>query len=98
MTLYQVLRHRLVTDGYNTRYFTREFYDIYVRANWKVTNNCRNGIVDFVEWNGITVHAPYIPVYGTNFYNKNGNTYCHFLEIHNQVVKNEFENRFGKAA
>lgn len=98
MTLYQIFRHRLVTDGYNTRYFTKDFYDKFVIANWEITNNIRNGRNDFTEWNGITVHAPYIPIFGTDFYNKNGGAYCHFLEIHNQVVKNEYERRFGKVA
>lgn len=96
MTLYQIIKHRLVTDGYNTRYFTRDFYDLFVRAEWKVCNNIRNEINDFIDLNGVIVHEPYLPILETDFYRLNGGTYCHFLEIRNEVVKQEYARRFGK--
>lgn len=81
MTIYQEWKNRLVNAGINTKYFNKAFLTTYLNAYSTISRNIKNGVEDRTEWNGITVYTAYIPVYETDFYNKNGGAYCRFLEL-----------------
>lgn len=86
MTDYRTIKAELASDRSNVRYFTKAFYDLYIKCRAEVRRNAENGIDDLVPYTTesgteITVHAPHIPIFSTDFYRKNGTTYCQFLTI-----------------
>ena len=67
-------------NGY-TKYFTKQFFNSYIKAieTGKKTDN--NGIDDKYIKDGITYRHRYDEIYQSRFYNENSCAYCHFLEI-----------------
>lgn len=80
---YKEVKEALQEQG-STAYFTREFYESYLKAIKTGYYNRINNIDDAYQDGNITKHHSYDEVYNSDFYNLNGSMYCIFLEIMNQ--------------
>ena len=83
---YPTAKSAMIAGKHSTRYFTKSFYDLYVKCMQDVQENRSHGIDDCIPYttesgSEICVHAPHIPLFSTDFYRKNGTSYCAFLEI-----------------
>ena len=70
--IYSDIKNILKVQGYNTKYFTYNFFRMFVCSWRKREENIKNNILLF--------HC-YDPVYDSKFYNLNSCTYCEFLSI-----------------
>lgn len=81
---YPIIRQELKKEtGKYPRYFTRKFYSDFMTAVSAAKENRENGIDTSYRKPGaehVLLFSEYNPVYNSAFYEKNGDTYCLFLE------------------
>lgn len=70
MKTYREMKKTLKNAGKNTSYFTKEFYDIFIKEYRQAIQNVINK----------TDIKTYMETKKSDFYNKNGTCYCIFLE------------------
>lgn len=87
MTLYQQIKAELSAKRENTRYFNKQFLLDYLEAEKQYRVNRKNGIDNTYQVGNIRYTHEYDKIYTSEFYQKNGGTYCVFLEIMHQRRK-----------
>ena len=81
MNTYKEMKTALKSTRENIKYFTKEFYEIFVEAYRTSIENKINGKDDYYEKDYISLNHCYDKVYKSDFYTKNGPAYCQFLEV-----------------
>lgn len=82
---YNDIKKLILKHSESARYFTPEFYAIYLNAINKSLFNRINNIDDTYKDGNITKKHSFDNVYSSDFYNLNGTAYCIFLEIMNDI-------------
>lgn len=69
----------------NTKYFTREFFNDFLKAIQErkkaIANNIDMSYYKVINGNNILLYHYYDNIYDSKFYNNNGGAYCYFLQI-----------------
>lgn len=77
MNKYKDIKNALKKQGCNVKYFTPDFYNNFL-------NDRKHSFESFISGNG---WAKYSKTENSDFYNKNGSSYCVFLEIYNSTLQ-----------
>ncbi len=78
---YKAIKTELKRRRENTRYFTRDFYKMFLACRAARYAAAEKGSPDRYEKNGIILYHSYDPVYNSRFYQENSCCYCEFLSI-----------------
>ena len=86
MGLYENIMAELERRHCDTRFFTEEFL-----SNYIVARHCARKTLpsDLYEVDGIWYNRHYFKVYVSAFYRENSCSYCEFLEIYNELKRDE---------
>ena len=82
--MYKAIKEELSRQC-NTKYFTKKFFLMFIRAEQSASYNARHGIDDSYrdpECEHIVLRHSFDGVYASDFYIKNSSAYCTFLELY----------------
>ena len=85
MLTYTEVKKAIKERHENTKHFTPEFYQEFIKAQNTCMYNRINNINDTYKAGNVTLLHSYDGVYASKFYNLNGPAYCVLLEVVNQV-------------
>lgn len=78
---YTKVKNELKRVCSSTKYFTKEFFKLYMNALDIGRKLDKSGQDDAYIKDGIIYRHRFDKIYNTDFYNKNGCAYCEFLAI-----------------
>ena len=78
---YSAVKNELKKLVSSTRHFTKDFYNVYLKAIETGKRIDEAGKDDKYYKNGILLRHRFDEVYQSEFYNKNSCAYCEFLSI-----------------
>ena len=81
--VYLEIKEELKRRRENVKYFSRAWFEMFLKCRRKNAENRENGIDDsYYTDSGLVrlVHS-YDPVYASDFYMKNSGCYCEFLSL-----------------
>lgn len=87
MTVYQEIKLELSAKCDSTKYFNKQFLTDFLEAEKSFKANQERGIDNTYRVGNIRYTHEYDKIYTSEFYQKNGGTYCVFLEIMHQRRK-----------
>lgn len=78
---YKAIKTELQRRRNDTRYFTRDFYKLFLACQATRTAAAKNGSPDRYEKGNVILYHSFDPVYNSRFYQNNGGCYCEFLSV-----------------
>lgn len=81
--MFQQIKSELSSRRNSVRYFTRAWYEMYLKARERFESYQKSGVNMWYQAGNVLLNHAFDPVYESDFYRKNSGAYCEFLEILN---------------
>lgn len=78
---FETVKKELNSRRENTKYFTKDFYNTYLKALQTGLRIDEEGKDDSYKKGGITLRHRYDEIYTSKFYQLNSGCYCEFLSV-----------------